>query len=110
VHKVFVGLSTQSFPATSQRTAYVALTRGKERAVIFTDDKKELLRAVQRPDEPLSALEFAKTRSYVKPLRSRLGKHLAYLRRLAAFAQTHEPRQPDFQQAPTLQRGYGYER
>ena len=27
--KVFVGMSSESFPATYQRTAYVALTRGK---------------------------------------------------------------------------------
>ena len=43
VDKVFVGLSSQSFPAANERTAYVSLTRGKEQAVIFTDDKKELL-------------------------------------------------------------------
>ena len=30
--KVFVGVSSQSFPATYQRTAYVAVTRGKEQA------------------------------------------------------------------------------
>ena len=109
VHKVFVGLSSQSFPATSQRTAYVALTRGKEQAVIFTDSKKELLRAVQRPDEPVSATEFAQTRRR-PPLRQRLGKHLIYLRRLTAFAHTHEPRQPDLHRSQQLQREYGHER
>ena len=40
VDKVFVGVSSESFPATYQRTAYVALTRGKEQAVIFTDDRQ----------------------------------------------------------------------
>src|SRR6185437_15492681 len=30
VDKVFVGISSQSLPATYQRTAYVAITRGKE--------------------------------------------------------------------------------
>ena len=48
VDKVFVGMSSESFPATNQRTAYVAVTRGKEQAQIFTDDKEELLRG----DEP----------------------------------------------------------
>src|SRR5262249_29772442 len=45
VDKVFVGVSSQSFPATYQRTAYVAVTRGKEQAQIFTDDREELLKA-----------------------------------------------------------------
>ena len=39
VDKVIIGLSSESFPATYQRTAYVAVTRGKEQALIFTDDK-----------------------------------------------------------------------
>jgi conjugative relaxase-like TrwC/TraI family protein len=109
VHKVFIGISSQSFPAADQRTLYVAATRGKEQAVIFTDDKKELLRAVQRPDEPLSATEFAKTRRR-PPLRQRLHKHLIHLRRLATFAHTHEAPQPSTHRAPPLQREYGHER
>jgi conjugative relaxase-like TrwC/TraI family protein len=59
VDKVFVAMSSQSFPATNHRTAYVAVTRGKEQAQIFTDDKDELLKAVSRPDDPLSATEIA---------------------------------------------------
>ena len=35
VEKVFVGISSESFPATYERTAYVALTRGKEQAADF---------------------------------------------------------------------------
>ena len=35
VDKVFIGMSSQSFPATYQRTAYVAVTRGKEQAHDF---------------------------------------------------------------------------
>ncbi|MDB5346017.1 MAG: hypothetical protein JWP89_4394 [Schlesneria sp.] len=59
VDKVFVGLSSESLPATDQRTAYVALTRGKERAEIFTDDRNELLRAMSRQDNSISASELA---------------------------------------------------
>ncbi len=59
VDKVFVAIASQSLPATGQRTAYVALTRGREQAVIFTDDRKELLKAAGRPDEPVSATELA---------------------------------------------------
>ena len=59
VDKVFIGASSESFPATGERTAYVAITRGKEQAVIFTDDKIELLKAISRPDDPLSAMELS---------------------------------------------------
>ena len=61
VDKVFVGISSESFPATYQRTAYVALTRGREQAQIFTDDLNDLLKAVSRPDDPLSATELSES-------------------------------------------------
>jgi len=59
VHKVFIGMASESFGATNERTGYVAITRGKEKAEIFTDDREALLRAVSRPDDPLSATELA---------------------------------------------------
>ncbi len=61
VDKVFVAISSESLPATCERTAYVAATRGKEQALIFTDDRKELLKAVSRRDDPLSATELAES-------------------------------------------------
>jgi conjugative relaxase-like TrwC/TraI family protein len=61
VDKVFIGMASESFPATGERTAYVAVTRGKEQALIFTDDKQELLKAVGRIDDPLSATEISES-------------------------------------------------
>ena len=55
VDKVFVAISGRSLAATDRRTAYVSVTRGKEQVVVFTDDKDELLKAIRRPDDPLSA-------------------------------------------------------
>ncbi len=55
VDKVFVALSGRSLATTDQRTAYVSVTRGKEQVLIFTDDKEELLKAIRRPDDPMSA-------------------------------------------------------
>src|SRR6202035_3237888 len=69
VDKVFVGVSSESFPATYQRTAYVAVTRGKEQALIFTDDRTELLKAISRPDDPLSATELSGLRENNPPAR-----------------------------------------
>jgi ATP-dependent exoDNAse (exonuclease V) alpha subunit len=83
VDKVFIGLSSQSFPATYQRTAYVAVTRGKEAAQLFTDDREELLKAATRLDDPMSATDLASS-SNGKP--SGNGS-LALTRRLAAIAE-----------------------
>jgi conjugative relaxase-like TrwC/TraI family protein len=99
VDKVFIGESSQSFPAANKRQFYVSVSRGKEQALVFTDDKHELLKAVKRADEPLSATEFVDKRYRRPPLRARLKKHLTFVRRLASFAQTHEGRTPDRQLA-----------
>ncbi|WP_020472296.1 MobF family relaxase [Zavarzinella formosa] len=105
VDKVFAGISAQSFPATTKRTAYVAATRGKEQAMFFTSDKKELLRAMQRADEPMTATALARSR--LKPtLTRRLRKQLAFGRRLATFAQTHEPRRPTEVRRPQRETGH----
>jgi ATP-dependent exoDNAse (exonuclease V) alpha subunit len=84
VDKVFVAIASESIPATNERTAYVALTRGKEQAVIFTDDRKELLKAVSRADEPLSATELLESANGKPTPQDRLAKPLAIARRLAA--------------------------
>jgi conjugative relaxase-like TrwC/TraI family protein len=94
VDEVFAGISSQSFPATNQRTAYVALTRGRQKGVVFTDDRKELLKSVGRPDDPLSATELAEATNGDTTLRDRLAKPLAVARRLAAFAQQNRLLRP----------------
>ena len=71
VDKVFIGLSSDSFPATNERTGYVAVTRGKEQALIFTDDKDSLLKAMSRPDVPLSASEVAESQKRPTPVKAR---------------------------------------
>jgi conjugative relaxase-like TrwC/TraI family protein len=110
VDRVFVSVSSQSFAATNARTAYVAATRGREQAVVFTDDKKELLRAFERPDTPMSATEFMKRRTKKMPLRQRLRKHLGAIRRLAYFSQAHPQRQLDQQRSPEMNREVDYAR
>lgn len=58
VNKIFVAIDSESMKATDQRTAYVAITRGKEQAMIFTDDHLELLKAASKTDQSLSATEL----------------------------------------------------
>jgi hypothetical protein len=62
VDHVLVGMGSESFPATNERSAYVALTRGKESVNIFTDDKLALLSAASRPDDPMSATELSQSK------------------------------------------------
>jgi len=85
VDKVFVAISSESLPATCQRTAYVAVTRGKEQAQIFTDDRKELLKAICRSDDPLSATQLAESAKHAPASGGPRGKKLS--RQLATAAQ-----------------------
>ena len=94
VDKVFVGMSSQSFPATCKRTAYVAVTRGKEQAQIFTDDRSELLKAISRPDDPLSATEISGSAPQKPHVPGRPMKRLAFGRGRAVFGQRKDFMRP----------------
>lgn len=58
VDRVFIGQSAQSFPASSREQFYVSASRGREQVLVFTDDKAELLDAIDRSDERLSGTEL----------------------------------------------------
>ncbi len=58
VDRVLIGQSSESFPASSREQFYVSVSRGRERATVYTDDKAALLEAVARSDERLSATEL----------------------------------------------------
>ena len=51
--------------------------------MIFTDDRKELLKAVSRPDDPMSATELAQGTPEQPKVQDRLKKKLAFARRRA---------------------------
>lgn len=94
VDKVFVGVSSESFPATYQRTAYVALTRGREQAQIYTDDRDALLKVVGRKDEPLSATELSNEQQQNPTLPVRLMKRLGFARSFSVFDGRQNTSQP----------------
>jgi hypothetical protein len=110
VDKVLIGLSTESFPAANQRRFNVPVTRGREQALIFTDDKQGLRQAVERPDEPMSAMELAELQRPKPKLRQRLKKHLGYLRRLEFFGRKTTDRGAERDKMHTLQKEHGYAR
>jgi ATP-dependent exoDNAse (exonuclease V) alpha subunit len=103
VDKVFVAISSQSLPATGQRTAYVAVTRGKEQAVIYTDDRNELLKAFGRPDDPISATELAGPTQEKPTIRDRM-KRMAFARGLGVFADRNGAAHAAIERDQTAQR------
>jgi len=62
VDRVFIGISSASFPAACREGFYVAASRGREVARIYTDDRDSLLDAVSQTDDRLSATEFLSAR------------------------------------------------
>lgn len=90
VNTVLVGEAGESLAAADRRQFYVSVSRGTDRTLVFTDDKKELLKAVSRAGEAASATAVA-TAGRKPPLRPRLRKHVAFINRIATFARTHEP-------------------
>ncbi|HKQ48580.1 MAG TPA: MobF family relaxase [Phycisphaerae bacterium] len=63
VQRVLIGESATSLPAASREQFYVSVSRGRERATIYTDDKAALKAAVSRSDARLSATELVNDRS-----------------------------------------------
>ncbi len=58
VDRVFIGQSTVSLPASSREQFYVSVSRGREQAVVYTDDKASLLEAICHDDERLTATDM----------------------------------------------------
>jgi hypothetical protein len=82
VDRVIVGQAAESFPASDRRQFYVSVSRGRERAVVFTDDKRGLAAAVARGGEGATVTEVFRRRP--RPAVEWLARHLTQLRRAAA--------------------------
>jgi ATP-dependent exoDNAse (exonuclease V) alpha subunit len=96
VDKVLIGQSAASLPASNLSQFYVSVSRGKEAATIYTNNKQALLAAVQRADQRLSATELAGQGPAPQRHRWRL---LTRLRRLAL------PGRDQAAQSPTNDKG-----
>ncbi len=60
VENVLIAESSMSYPAADTRQFYVSVSRGRNKAEIFTDDKLDLRDAVMRDDERVSATELVR--------------------------------------------------
>jgi conjugative relaxase-like TrwC/TraI family protein len=110
VDKVFIGMSSESFPATYERTGYVAVTRGREQVQVFTDDKEELLKALTRPDDALSATELSQSATKKPASRNGLAKGLAFARGLGLFGGRHGSMQPGKANSSSVEREMDHDR
>jgi ATP-dependent exoDNAse (exonuclease V) alpha subunit len=62
VDRVIIGQSAELMRAASREQFYVSVSRARERAMLFTDDKKALLEAVSHSDERVAATELVRSR------------------------------------------------
>jgi hypothetical protein len=109
--RAIVVYGTPSLVATRQDGFYVPVSRVRKELAVLTDSNVALREAIQRQESRKSAMELLHPQKRQRvPLRQRLGKHFAYLRRLASFAWTHERRPDDRQRTPPSEREMGYAR
>lgn len=79
VDEVFIWQPAATFPATDAKQFYVSVSRGKERACIYTDDREALLRYASELGERMGAIELVEGMSRHKDivtqkLRDEMGK------------------------------------
>jgi hypothetical protein len=102
---------TPALVATRQEGFYVPVSRVRKEVAVLTDSNEELRKAIQKQDRHKSATELlAAAKRQEAAHRQRLGRHLAYQRRLAAFAQTHEARRPARERTLPQEREYAHGR
>ncbi|QJW98415.1 MobF family relaxase [Frigoriglobus tundricola] len=72
VDRVFIGQSSQSWPATSREQFYVSASRGRQQVTVYTDDKDVLRDAIQQSHEKLAATELLAGDAHCDAIRHRL--------------------------------------
>lgn len=65
VDRVLIGQSSESFPASSKEQFYVSVSRGRDQATIYTDNKDMLRSAIQETDDDYSAVDLVANRQRV---------------------------------------------
>jgi ATP-dependent exoDNAse (exonuclease V) alpha subunit len=87
VDRVLLAESEQSLPAASREQFYVSASRARESVTVYTDDKRELRRAIEDSSQRLSARELEQ-----KPARESKGllqRHAERLQRVAELARAY---------------------
>src|SRR5262249_32935143 len=90
VRQVFVGQSSESYPAASREQFYVSVSRGKQKATIYTDSKAGVLAGVNQTNDRMTATELFAGRG----LRSRV----AAIQRMTHLPEAAVPGRSEHQQ------------
>ena len=84
VDVVLIAESSRSFPAASREQFYVSVSRGRERALVFTDDVAALHRAVTRSEPRPTATELIRAEVPSRPRwQAWLARRVQAVRRIA---------------------------
>ncbi|HEX4610135.1 MAG TPA: MobF family relaxase [Urbifossiella sp.] len=84
VDKVFVAVGPESFAAASKEQFYVSVSRGRESATVYCEDKRDLLEAARRSSARMSATELAAApKPLPEPRPSRVVRLVEHIRRSA---------------------------
>ena len=110
VNHVLVAMGTQSLPAVNREQLYVSLSRSRDSARIYTDNRDALRGAVGRTDERVSATEVAARRRNRLDRWRRQRRHVMFLQRRVANEQARRqpvvdrPREQVAEQTPNRER------
>jgi hypothetical protein len=102
VDRVIIAMGADSFAAAGKEQFYVSVSRGRQKATIYTDSKAELAQAIHREDPRVLAHDLARRRSVA--MREQARRHLAFIQNAALMRDTQ--RQP----ARAVARDWGHER
>jgi conjugative relaxase-like TrwC/TraI family protein len=108
VERLFVALGRASMAAANMQQWYVSLSRGKEMAKVYVEDKDEVRNAIAKGGERLSAVELTQTRIR-ENWRARLRKTLER-NRVARFLKNRSDAMADYWRNPAPERDMGYGR
>lgn len=98
VDEVFISQPAATFPATDAKQFYVSVSRGRERARIYTDDKEALLQYAKEMGERQSALELVgnhKTQKDFILQMQRENKNLDIAKENKTITKQREEHEPD---------------
>lgn len=84
VDVVLVDMTSQNLPAVSASQLYVSASRGRQKAVLYVDDREATRKAIHKEDDRPHAVDLVRERA--KKVRSRLRKHLSKLRESLSIA------------------------
>ncbi|MCE6989001.1 MobF family relaxase [Dyadobacter sp. CY323] len=97
VDEIFLSQPASTFPATDAKQLYVSISRGRDKAHLYTDDKEELLSCASRLGDRLSALELLAKRRDMEGVvmqQTRLNMHKPEPKKSPAPAKHLQSRHP----------------